>query len=726
MAGHAVNNTDTSDAAIAGAQIAANDPVVASTDPVQDATASVQASLDTGLFNPVTANDILNVQTTLSELPPRDATQVFENLSDDTVATLAREINDGGPQVLGGGLTDTQKEAFFADMARSLDGTQLVRLAEAFGGESPGVNADVGAIGQAIADHATPNTKADFVETLSERGLIAPGSQPDSGLGQTISRESSVYTDTALAVLGSMSGEASAFDRAIGALDDGELATLVDAGLGRTVTDPLVGFESTEFHADGLADLQDVAEANGSVETRARVLTAVNSAIAGLVPRDTVVLSGGGQLETSIVPSIPPSAAEVAATRVQLAEQQARIDGLRALGTPEALSLADQLEARYHGEEIAGLAADVYHWVGDGVSPSAPVGWTRASEDPATLARYGITQEQLAPANSGFRAELYIPDPAIHGADAQPVLAFKGTTASSAEDWSNNFGQGTGNQTDYYDRAMALAVRVDRATDGQFELTGHSLGGGMASAASAVTGAEANTYNAAGLHPDTAPRFIQSSGLGTPVADTGDTVTVYQVDGEILTTLQSSAGGIDAERADQIGDVVSFAAGVASNPFVEGQVESRVGSIGDFSVLANAEGSDLLNMAEAVGQPVALDAIAVTGGAPSQDAAAFVGPDGLVTRADNILDRMDASIEAADAAAEDVPWYQGGGTVERLQGRADAYRQAFDEFQADPVLADAGDALGESVARHGMDYVDRGIDRIVGGLETRADVLLGR
>ncbi|MEO1576947.1 MAG: hypothetical protein AAFU65_18530, partial [Pseudomonadota bacterium] len=318
------------------------------------------------------------------ELPPRDATQVFENLSDDTVQTLANEINDGGPQALGGGLNDTQKQEFFNDMARQLDGTQLVRLAEAFGGESPGVNADVGAIGQAIADHATPNTKADFIETLSERGLIAPGSQPDSGFGQTVTRETSVYADTALAVLGSMSGEPSAFDRAIGAMDDAELATLVEAGLGKTVTSPLVGFDSTEYHADGLAQLQDVAESTGSVETRARVLTAVNSAINGLAPRDTVVLSDGGTLTPSIVPSIPPSAAEVAATRAQLAQQQARIDGLRALGTPEALTLADQLEARYHGEEMAGLAADVYHWVGDGVSPSAPVGWTRASEDPAT------------------------------------------------------------------------------------------------------------------------------------------------------------------------------------------------------------------------------------------------------------------------------------------------------------------------------------------------------
>ncbi len=131
-------------------------------------------------------------------------------------------------------------------------------------------------------------------------------------------------------------------------------------------------------------------------------------------------------------------------------------------------------------------------------------------------------------------------------------------------------------------------------------------------------------------------------------------------------------------------------------------------------------------MAEAVGEAVPLDAIAAGGGAPTQEAAEFVGPNGIVSRADGILDDMDAAIATADAAAEDVPWYQGGGTVERLQGRAEAYREAYDDYQADPILTGAGDALAESVARHGMDYVERGIDRVVGALESRADELLGR
>lgn len=626
------------------------------------------------------------------------------------------------------GLSDTQKQDVFKNMAQSLDGAQLARLSEAFGGSALGTNDDVTAIGQAIADYATPDTKAGFVEAMAGRGLIVAGEQTDNGFfgAVTVTRQSSVYTDSALAVLGSMTGEAPSFDRAIAALDNDQLTTLVQGGLGATTNDPAVGFTSTEYRADALVQLQKVAETTGSIETRVRVLSEVNTGIDTLATKDkdAAVLSGGGNLEKSIVPSIPPSAAEVAATRAELAQQRTRIDDLRAVGTPEATALADELQTRYHGAQMAKLSADVYHWEGKGVHLSAPVGWTRASEDPASLAIYGIKPDALAPDASGFRAELYIPDPVIHGPAAQPVLTFKGTTATSVEDWSNNFGQATGNRTDYYDRAMSLAVLVNRDRNGKFELTGHSLGGGMASAASAVTGAETTTYNSAGLHANTASEFIARTGLGTPVADTSQSVTVYQVEGEILTTLQSSGSGIDPQRAEQVADVVGFAAGVASNPFVKGKLDDSVGPVGDWGMLASAQGSDVLNMAEAVGEPVALNALDSNNLAPVQNALELVGPNGVATRADEILDRMDEKL----AVIDDIPWYVPPQIkISRslyIQGKA--YSEAYAEMKADPMLTGAGSALSESAARHGMDYVNRGINQVLDGLESQAGTLLGR
>ena len=59
--------------------------------------------------------------------------------------------------------------------------------------------------------------------------------------------------------------------------------------------------------------------------------------------------------------------------------------------------------------------------------------------------------------------------------------------------------------------------------------TGHSLGGGLASAAAASTGQEADIYNAAGLNPSTVPN-----------ADTSQ-IDHYYVRGELLNTLQNNS-----------------------------------------------------------------------------------------------------------------------------------------------------------------------------------------
>ncbi|MDH5831572.1 phospholipase [Luteimonas sp. M1R5S18] len=150
----------------------------------------------------------------------------------------------------------------------------------------------------------------------------------------------------------------------------------------------------------------------------------------------------------------------------------------------------------------------------------------------------------LKPDESGFRAEIYIPDPTILGPGFKPTLVFKGSAGevigpdgasreTAAEDFlANNFPQSVGLKTDYYDRAMNLGVFL-RRSGLDFDITGHSLGGGMASAASAVTGMRATTHNAAGLHPETARRFAAEQG-GLPLYDTAQTVTAWQVRGEVL------------------------------------------------------------------------------------------------------------------------------------------------------------------------------------------------
>lgn len=114
-------------------------------------------------------------------------------------------------------------------------------------------------------------------------------------------------------------------------------------------------------------------------------------------------------------------------------EQLALIEQLRAIDDPSARVAADELQDIYHAREMAALSADVYDAArGEGDPPN---GWLRASEN-LDLLRELIgdttsTDEQLLarlqPSDSGFRAEIYIPDPNVLGPGFKPTLAFKGS-----------------------------------------------------------------------------------------------------------------------------------------------------------------------------------------------------------------------------------------------------------------------------------------------------------
>jgi pimeloyl-ACP methyl ester carboxylesterase len=105
------------------------------------------------------------------------------------------------------------------------------------------------------------------------------------------------------------------------------------------------------------------------------------------------------------------------------------------------------------------------------------------------------------------------------------VLAFAGTDPSSMANWGANAAQAVGLGSSQYEQGTTMASQVWQATGGNVLFVGHSLGGGIASAAAYATGGRAITFNAAGLH--------SSYRVGSPGA-----IRAHYVRGEILTTLQ--------------------------------------------------------------------------------------------------------------------------------------------------------------------------------------------
>lgn len=147
-------------------------------------------------------------------------------------------------------------------------------------------------------------------------------------------------------------------------------------------------------------------------------------------------------------------------------------------------------------------------------------GFTEVTDE-ARLNGMGLSTARLKPTDSNFRAGVF------QNAQGKTVVAFKGTDFTSLEDWENNLTQGVGGSADYYTRAQDIALRMKQSgADPSF--TGHSLGGGLASAAARRIGANASTFNAAGLNSGTVTSRMAGGHIDR-VYVKGDIVTISQI-----------------------------------------------------------------------------------------------------------------------------------------------------------------------------------------------------
>jgi len=158
--------------------------------------------------------------------------------------------------------------------------------------------------------------------------------------------------------------------------------------------------------------------------------------------------------------------------------------------------------------------------------PEAPIGLNLL--DPKEIP--GLENATFTDEETGFGAALFESD-----INDETMLTFRGTNngVTGKQDWKTNAMQGVGMETKQYDQAMKLAERIKKNLGNNFSTVGHSLAGGLASAATAVTGVKGYTYNAAGLHSDTASR---KGGMSNEA--TTKLIQTRAVEGEVLTGAQ--------------------------------------------------------------------------------------------------------------------------------------------------------------------------------------------
>jgi uncharacterized Zn-binding protein involved in type VI secretion len=220
-----------------------------------------------------------------------------------------------------------------------------------------------------------------------------------------------------------------------------------------------------------------------------------------------------------------------------ISDARARAATMKGPERDKMLRAARDFEQHIEAAEMAALSKDSYHYFDKSIK-RPPVGYTRGSESPQLLPK-DVTRALLAPKKSQFRAEVYFPDKDIFGADAQPILVYKGTTIQNLQDIVADIKQSRGWKCDYYKQSIELAQKFDKGVNGKFIVAGHSLGGGEASAAGVVTGARTFTINPAGLHANTIAPYKKNLTQGQHIND-------YIVDGEVLNTAQdnSTAAGL--------------------------------------------------------------------------------------------------------------------------------------------------------------------------------------
>ena len=148
----------------------------------------------------------------------------------------------------------------------------------------------------------------------------------------------------------------------------------------------------------------------------------------------------------------------------------------------------------------------------------------------------------------GFTAALYRD---YIGGPTDYALAFAGT--NDVHDLIEDIWQGVGWQSAQYPAAMKIADRLIRTPGilGNLRTTGHSLGGGLASAASVVAAIPANTFNAAGLNVKS---LMERDAAGNLLEDeNGNNIAIYP---NSLTNYGNANGLINAYFVDW--DLLSF------------------------------------------------------------------------------------------------------------------------------------------------------------------------
>ena len=126
---------------------------------VGGAVEKIRDKMYSSFFNPVTNQDLRDVQSTIAGLPNEDASAVVCKLSVSELRHMVEKVDN---------FNNEEKQAFFDTMAQKLDGKQLARVTNAFEGNSLSSMENMNVLGRSIAKNASDDLKLEYVFELDK------------------------------------------------------------------------------------------------------------------------------------------------------------------------------------------------------------------------------------------------------------------------------------------------------------------------------------------------------------------------------------------------------------------------------------------------------------------------------------------------------------------------------------------------------------------------------
>ncbi|MBB5710918.1 hypothetical protein [Sphingomonas xinjiangensis] len=264
----------------------------------QAARAKIDEHLDgTGFLNAQTHGDDQAIASTLASLSATDANAVVAGLqADGRLDDLASTITSSS--VFTGNLSADERRQFITDVAGKLDGNNLAFLSRAFdtiGGDRGREGAGyVQELGQAVAAHASPQTKIDFVRALGPDTVNADGNtQFDNGLLSRTTHHGNPQAVAVGEVLSSMRG--AQLETAFNTLDSGQQRAVFQAAIGETsshFTGQGSPIQTPGYNTALFTELSQAFATMPSAHQKAQAFAVGAEVLRGERPPTTAVLTG--------------------------------------------------------------------------------------------------------------------------------------------------------------------------------------------------------------------------------------------------------------------------------------------------------------------------------------------------------------------------------------------------------------------------------------------------